>query len=142
MIFTCLLCLSVTMFFFRSLYDNPQPSSESVDEVAVKFISAIKGKLRSKSMDPIFTINMDHDISRYLFSGKGSPSNVSGAVLLEKNDFERMPLLTESWWYCLNRIGEGREVDFPLRAKPILRKFSQQSGIYIFSISSIGFPWE
>ena len=33
-----------------------------------------------------------------------------------------MPLLTESWCYFLNRNGEGREVDFPLRAKPILRK--------------------
>ena len=76
MIFTCFLCLSVTMFFCRSLYDNPQPSSERVDEVAVKFISAIKGKLRSKSMDPIFTIDMDHDIFRYLFSEKGYPSNV------------------------------------------------------------------
>ncbi|CAB4015602.1 Hypothetical predicted protein, partial [Paramuricea clavata] len=34
-----------------------------------------------------------------------------------------MPLLDESWWYCLKK-GEGSKVDFPIRAKPILRKSS------------------
>ena len=72
-------------------------------------------------MDPIFTVEMDHDIFRYLFNGKGKPSNCRGAVLLDKKDFERMQL-NESWWYCLNRNGEGSKVDFPLRAKAVLRK--------------------
>jgi hypothetical protein len=93
-----------------------------VDEAVVKFLCRLKGKLKSKSLDPIFNIDMDHDVFRFLFNGKGHPANMAGAVLLDKHDFDRMPLLDESWWYCLKKNGEGSKVDFPIRAKPILRK--------------------
>lgn len=65
---------------------------------------------------------MDHDIFRFLFNDKGHPANMTGAILLDQHDFDRIPLLDESWWYSLNKNGEGNKVDFPIRAKPILRK--------------------
>ena len=40
---------------------------------------------------------------------------------LEKDDFIRMELLG-GWFYCLDQRGDGSEVDFPIRTKPLLRK--------------------
>lgn len=68
-------------------------------------------------------IDMDHDVFRYLFKGKGYPSNLAGSIMLQKEHFSRMPL-PDSWNYCLDAVGEGDEVDFPIRAKALVRKSS------------------
>jgi hypothetical protein len=42
--------------------------------------------------------------------------------MLYQDDFERMMLLS-SWHYSLNKHhGEGRSIEFPVRAKPVLKR--------------------
>ena len=72
----------------RSLYDNPAPSSERVEDVMVRFIAGVKGKLKSRSNDPHFCIEFDHDIFRYIFNGKGYPSNITGATRISVSQGE------------------------------------------------------
>ena len=107
--------------YFRVLYDNPVLEASRIDNFAVKFQLAIKAKLKSKCLDPRIVVECEHDVYRYIFNGKGSQSNVPGATMFEKEDFERM-MLPDSWFYTLNKHGDGHCVDFPIRIKPILRK--------------------
>ena len=41
--------------------------------------------------------------------------------MLVKNDFERM-ILPSSWHYSLNKQGEGHSIEFPVRAKLVLKR--------------------
>jgi hypothetical protein len=63
---------------------------------------------------------MDLDIWRYVTYNKGTESNHRGHVLFEKEDFTRLRHLPVNWWYYFNNHGEGRAIDFPLKAKPVL----------------------
>jgi hypothetical protein len=103
------------------LYDNPEIDGKRLEAVAIKFLNAVKRHLKCKTLDPKFTIEFDHDIFRYIFRDKGLPSSLPGATLLAKNDFERM-MLPCSWHYTLNKHGEGHSIEFPVRAKPVLKR--------------------
>ena len=87
----------------------------------VKFVNAVKAKLRSKTLDPVLTLECKHDLFRCLFRNKGYPSEVPGAIMLNMEDFVRLPLPL-SWNYALNRNGDGYCVKFPIRAKSVLKK--------------------
>ena len=41
--------------------------------------------------------------------------------MLNKEDFDRMQF-PSSWYYYLNKNGEGQAVEFPIRVKPVLRR--------------------
>ena len=103
------------------MYDNPEIDGKRLEAVAIKFLNAVKRHLKCKTLDPKFTIEFDHDIFRYIFRDKGLPSSLPGATLLAKNDFERM-MLPCSWHYTLNKHGEGHSIEFPVRAKPVLKR--------------------
>lgn len=70
-------------------------------------------------MGPV-TVNIDHDVWRYLMRGKGVPSNHVGYFLYDKHDFDRFASLPPHWDYCLDENGEGTRVDFPVKAKAVL----------------------
>ena len=98
-----------------------------------KFLSAVKRQLKSKVLDPLFTMEFGHDIFRYIFKDKGSPCNVPASVMLYKEDFERMRL-PASWHYTLDKDGEGHSVEFPIRAKSILKRSRKE---YIVNTSGV-----
>ena len=52
---------------------------------------------------------------------KGIHQKFVKQLMLDKEDFSRF-LLPNSWYYCFDKSGEGRKVEFPIRAKPHLRK--------------------
>lgn len=94
----------------------------------------------------MFTVECDHDIFRYLVREKGYPSNVSGATMLDKDDFVQF-MLPSSWYYTLNKDGDGYSVEFPVRAKPVLKRSRKdffvnndgsliQSPTYIFEMAT------
>ena len=66
-----------------------------------------------------------HDVYRYIFRNKGLPSRIPGAILLQKEDFQRM-MLPSTWSYTLDKRGEGQSVEFPVRAKPVLKRSIQE----------------
>lgn len=103
------------------MYDSPVIDDNRLEAVRVKFLNAVKKHLKCKSLDPQFSIEFEHDIFRHIFKNKGSPSNLPGATMLVKNDFERM-MLPSSWHYSLNKQGEGHSIEFPVRAKPVLKR--------------------
>lgn len=126
------------------MYENPEIESNRIEHFKIKFLQAVKSKLRSSSLDPLFTVECEHDIFRYLVRGKGYPSNVRGATMLEKDDFTRFAL-PSAWFYTLNKFGDGYRVEFPVRAKPVLKRSSKdfvvnndgiliQSQTYIFEM--------
>lgn len=112
---------NIPEFLLRTLYDSPEVAPERLTKARAEFLSGLKLKLKSKSVDPMMTCNCDHDIFRYIFNNKGYPSELRGAIMLDKEDFSRF-LLPTSWYYCLDKSGEGREVEFPVRAKLHLKK--------------------
>lgn len=79
------------------------------------------------------TCNCDHDVFRYIFNKKGYPSEIPGAIMLDKGDFSSFSLPT-SWYYCLDKNGECREVEFPIRAKLHLKKATKH---FIFNRSGV-----
>jgi hypothetical protein len=128
------------------LYENPEIETNRIVHFKIKFLQEVKSKLRSKSLDPMFTVECDHDIFRYLVRGKGYPSNVPGATMLDKDDLVRFAL-PSSWFYTLDKFGDGYCVEFPVRAKPVLRRSSKdfvvnndgiliQSPTYIFEMAT------
>ncbi len=90
-----------------------------------RFLTAVKKQLKSKSLVPQFATQFDHDIFRYVFKDKGTPSNISGAIMLNKTDFERM-LLPDTWHYTLKENGEGYAIEFPIRAKSVLKWLNKE----------------
>ena len=105
---------------------SPPPSSDRVGFFVEQFSDAVLMRLKSKSLDPKVTLHMDHDVFRFLVKGKGRQAeNFPGSLLLEKEDFSRFNM-NQYWWYNLNNNGQGRAVNFPIRAKHILRWSSKQ----------------
>lgn len=100
----------------RALYDCPQVQPERLQKFSIEFLNEVKQKLKTRSLYPLLTCQCDHDALRLIFKHKGYSSNVRGAIMLEKEDFSRLNL-PRSWHYCLDKSGEGREVDFPIRVK-------------------------
>ena len=98
---------------FRSLYNNPIIQQERIQKIMIGFLSGIKAKLKS--------LDCDNDVFCYLFKGRGCTSNVTAAVTLNKEDFDRMQF-PSSWYYYLNKNGEGQAVEFPIRVKSVLRR--------------------
>lgn len=103
------------------MYDYPEVDVKRVEAVSIKFLNAVKRYLKCKSLDTKLSIEFDHNVYRHIFSDKGLPSRLLGATLLAKDDFERM-MLPCSWYYALNKHGEGHSVEFSIRAKPVLKR--------------------
>ena len=111
-------------------YENPpKPSVSRLDQAAKAFCCNILSMLRSKSL-ATGQIEIDHDVWRYVMRGKGKPSAHRGNFLYEKGDFSRLTMLPSDWWYYCNRHGEGRKIDFPLKAKSVLHWSAKK---YIFN---------
>ena len=64
--------------------------------------------------------HLHHEIFRYVFNGKGI-INDSGITLFSKEDFSLFNL-PENWDKIIyTDKGEGRQIDFPVSLKPVLR---------------------
>lgn len=64
---------------------------------------------------------MKHDIYRFCFQGKGTPSRDPKYSMFCLKDFERL-LLPHHWWYILDEHGQGKAVHFPIKMKEFLGK--------------------
>jgi hypothetical protein len=67
-----------------------------------------------------FYLNLHHEIFRYVFNGKGI-INDSDITLFSKEDFSLFNL-PENWDKIIyTDKGEGRQINFPVSLKPVLR---------------------
>ncbi len=107
-LFTCL---------FRS-YENPQISDQRIEQGSRNFYEAIARTLKGKSSAPV-DVYIDLDVQRWLWKDKGTPSQHKGYTLYENAGFCRLSL-PRTWWYYLDKNGEGRAISFPIKMKPIL----------------------
>lgn len=82
--------------------------------------------LKSKSLASNGYIEIDHDIWRYVTKGKGIASEHKGHFLYQKEDFSRLSILPSDWWYYFNQHGEGRKINFHLKAKAVLHWSSKK----------------
>lgn len=60
------------------------------------------------------------DVWRHITYQRGIPSEHRGHVLLEKDDMAKLNHLPSNWWYVANENGDGIQIDFPMKAKPVL----------------------
>ena len=97
-------------------YERPprQAIISRLENATRAFVDGILRTLKSS------LIEMDLDIWRYVVEGKGERCSHRGHYLYQKQDFSRFCNLPADWWYYLAATGEGKAVDFPIKAKPIL----------------------
>ena len=79
-------------------------------------------------------INMDLDVWHYLTSNRGAASEHKGYTLYQNEDFDRFETLPSDQYYRLNEHGEGKGIDFPIKAKPMvswsLSQYCKTNGNY------------
>ena len=85
---------------------NAAPDVGRLNAASEHFERATLKHLTYTSTSGTISISMDLDICRYFFSGSGD--------LLEKEDFKKMNL-SKSWYYALDRHGQGTMLKFPVR---------------------------
>ncbi len=61
---------------------------------------------------------MDLDVWRFSTYNRGTQSEHKGYILYDKEDFNRFETLPSDWYYLLNKHGEGKAIDFPIKARP------------------------
>ena len=100
-------------------YESPtKPDEGRIEQASRNFYNAIARALKGKSTTPV-DAQIDLDLQRWLWKGKGVQSEHLGYKLYEKQDFCNLDI-EESWWYHLDSNGEGRAISFPIKIKPVL----------------------
>ena len=112
-----ILCYNIFPFSFRS-HENPKPPTETLSDGRDLLHCALLDHLKSKSILPT-CFSFRHDVFKYLFKNRGSKSNDKGHILLEKQDFYRCNF-PSSWYQLVDSIGDGVEIDFPVKARLFL----------------------
>ena len=116
------------------LYNNIIIDSKTVEAVSIKLFHAVKKLLKSKSLDPMLRMKFCHDVHWYIFCNRGFPSRIPGAILLQKEDFQRMMLPSTSL-YTLDKQGGQSGVSCqsqasPKKANPGIQVKSQRVFLY------------
>ena len=93
----------------------PKPDIARLEIASRDFLIGIQACLKGKSLAPA-SINMDLDVWRFITSNRGMPSQHKGYTLHQKEDFKRFETLPSDWYYLLNEFGEGKAIDFPIKA--------------------------
>lgn len=65
-------------------------------------------------------VNIDLDVWHYITANRGTSCKHRGYTLYQKEDFSRFETLPSDWYYQRNEHGEGRAIEFPIKAKPIV----------------------
>ena len=97
----------------------PKPTITRLEHATRMFASGISSMLKTKVLGNGL-IEIDLDIWRYIVQGKGIPCEHRGHFLNQEKDFNRFHMLPSDWWYYLSEQGEGKKIDFPLKAKAVL----------------------
>ena len=97
-----------------------------LETAAATFLEAVLGILKCKSTRVIYTtsVNIDHDIVRYIFRNKGAAAP-DGFMLYEKDDVCRL-CLPSFWYYYFDELGQGVAIDFPVKLKTKLTFHSKR----------------
>ena len=81
---------------FRSYENPPKPDKYRIEQASRSFYNTISRALKGKSTSPV-EAQIDLDVQRWLWRGKGVQSNHLGYKLYEKEDFGDLDL-QETWW--------------------------------------------
>ena len=97
---------------FGSFHDF-KPTSEQIQEASDALALAILQHLKKRHQMGLATVtsNVRHDVFRYLFKGKGQPSQKRGCILLNKDDFKCCFLYKdcEDWDKYVDALGDGKK---------------------------------
>ena len=96
----------------------PKVSSDRLERASVVFLEAILGILKCKRHCLLYsaTVDIEHDILRYVFQNKGQATPDGKFMLYQKNDFARLKL-PEYWDYYLDVLGQGVKINFPVKLR-------------------------
>ena len=106
-------------FIVFSNYDNPPICEETLQTASASFTCAIYSALRGQRTQPVYA-DIGLDVWRHVTYRKGIPSEHRGHTLLEKKDMVKLTYLPSNWWYVASDNGDGIQIDFPVKAKPVL----------------------
>ena len=117
-IFKVFACIIIFPFYSNRSYDEPTIALERLERAAVTFMDAILGMLKCRLHRIQFTatVEIDHDIIRFVFQNKGRMTADRKFMLYEKEDFDRFQL-PSYWHYYLDELGQGVKVKFPIKLK-------------------------
>ena len=97
----------------------PSTPPPGLTDARDEFLLACHSRLCQRTSNHFYS-NLHHEIFRYVLSGK-SIINDSGITLFSKEDFSLFNL-TENWEKIIyTDKGEGRNINFPVSLKPVLR---------------------
>ena len=82
------------------------------------FSEAVLSLLKSTSVRLQFTetVCIDHNIIRFVFKNKGRASPNDKFMLYDEEDFSNFGL-PQFWNYCLDALGQGVKVLFPIKIR-------------------------
>ena len=105
---------------YRS-YFNPQPSVREIMDNVSNFMSGLSGCLKSGAIRKCqFTVEFRMDVFRYLFRDRGTKPTRGLGKLYQKVDFSEQ-FFSSEWDKVYDRLGDGCQVDFPIRMHSKLR---------------------
>ncbi|CAB4012183.1 Hypothetical predicted protein [Paramuricea clavata] len=108
----------LTPTLLRSYDHPPKPEQKRIEQSSRNFFEAISKCLKSKSVLST-DANIDLDVQRWMWQGKGIASEHKGYKLYNLHDFCNLDL-PETWWYYLDHHGEGKALNFRIKMKSIL----------------------
>ena len=90
-------------------------------------METVLGLLKTKAVKAVYNseTDIDHDIIRYVFRGKGTIAADNKSMLYEKDDFIQFGL-PPYWCFYLNPVGQGLSVEFPIKLRTVLRVSSKR----------------
>ena len=102
-------------------FDNPRPSKELVQEHLDILRSCIMSALRGKAVVVNQTLNVRHDVFKYLFLRRAKELVYGKWLVFNLNDFTRCKLSKE--WHCIfDQHGDGSKAHFPIKMRYFLGK--------------------
>ena len=104
----------LTPALIRSYENPPKPEQCRIEQASRNFFHCITKALKGRSPNISADAQIDLDIQRWFWKGKGVLSLHRGCKLYERKDFCNLSL-PETWWYFLDKNGEGRAIDFPIK---------------------------
>ena len=97
-------------------YAKPNIDENQLEVASATFLEALLSILKCKSirMQHSITVSLDHDIIRFVFGNNGTPSE-DKFIVYENDDFSRLCL--PPFWHYYFELGQGVQVDFPVKLK-------------------------
>lgn len=113
--------LPLTPGFIHRSFLNPQPNFRIANDSVSNFLCGLSASLRLGAIRKCpFSVHFRMDVFRYLFNDSGVKPTHGQGKNYYKDDFAAS-YFPSGWYIVHNHLGDGCEVDFPIRLHSKLR---------------------